>query len=271
MKLETFKLENSKYATLTTYIHNIVGDLGEKVRPAILVIPGGGYGWVSEREAEPVAIAFYNAGYNAAILRYSVKEEARNMQPMAEAFRAIKILRENAKEWSIAADKIAVCGFSAGGHLAAACGTMWNEPILMEKLNYIGDVYKPNAMILGYPVITSGEFAHRGSFYELSGSNEDNAASEFFSIDKRVNSETPQTFIWHTEEDDCVPVENTLLMIAALRRNKVPFECHIFNKGQHGLSMCNNEVNTPDAHAAHWFPICLEWLQSIGFAIRQVL
>lgn len=238
------------------------------MRPAILVIPGGGYAWVSEREAEPVAIAFYNAGYNAAVLRYSVKEDARDMQPMVEALEAMKILRENAKEWHIAANKIAACGFSAGAHLAAACGTMWNEPELMEKLNYTGDVYKPNAMILGYPVISSGEFAHRDSFYELSGSKEENADAEFFSIDKRVNSETPQTFIWHTEEDASVSVENTLLMIAALRKNKVPFECHIFNKGQHGLSMCNNEVNTPDAHAAHWFPLCLEWLNSIGFVVE---
>lgn len=269
MRLETIKLNNSKSATLTVYLHNIFNGLGDKVRPAILVIPGGGYEKVSEREAEPVAVAFYNAGYNAAILRYSVKEEARNMQPMIEALESIKILRENAKEWHIAQNKIAVCGFSAGGHLAAACGTMWNEPRLMEKLSYSGDVYKPNAMILGYPVISSGEFAHRGSFYNLTGSNENDAASEFFSLEKRVNSETPQTFIWHTEEDETVPVENTLLMIAALRRNKVPFECHIFNKGHHGLSMCNDEVNTPNAHVSNWFPICLEWLDSIGFIIES--
>lgn len=265
MRLETFKLESSKAATVTVYLHNIFNELGKKVRPAILVIPGGGYEMVSEREAEPVAIAFYNAGYNAAILRYSVKEEARGMQPMAEALEAIKMLRENAKEWCVEPNKIAVCGFSAGAHLAAACGTMWNEPKLMERLNYSGEVYKPNAMILSYPVISSGEFAHRGSFYNLSGYKEDNAESEFFSLDKRVNSETPQTFIWHTEDDAAVPIENTLLMIAALRKNKVPFECHIFNKGQHGLSMCNNEVNSPNAHAANWFPLCIEWLHSIGF------
>lgn len=265
MRLETFKLQNSKSATLTVYLHDIFNELDKKVRPSILIIPGGGYEMVSEREAEPVAIAFYNSGYNTAVLRYSVKDDARDMQPMVEALEAIKMLRENAKEWYVAPNKIVTCGFSAGAHLAASCGTMWNEPKLMKKLNFTGDVYKPNAMILSYPVISSGEFAHRDSFYELSGSKENNIDSEFFSIDKRVNNETPQTFIWHTEDDSIVPVENTLLMIAALRKNKVPFECHIFNKGQHGLSMCNNEVGTPNAHVSNWFPICLEWLHSIGF------
>ncbi|MFC5528213.1 alpha/beta hydrolase [Cohnella yongneupensis] len=268
MKLETIKLENSNSATLTLYLHNITKELGDQARPAILVIPGGGYEFVSEREAEPVAIAFYNAGYQVGILRYSIKEEARNMQPMAEALTAIKLLRENAEEWLIAPDKIVTCGFSAGGHLAASCGTMWNEPALMEKLGYTDDRYKPNAMILCYPVISSGEFAHRGSFTAISGSHENDAVAEFFSLDKRVNGETPPTFLWHTEDDSVVPIENALLLIGALRKHKVSFECHIFNKGHHGLSMCNEEVNSPHPHAAHWFPLCVEWLGSIGFPAK---
>lgn len=266
MKLETIKLENSKSATLTVYLHDIM-ELTDKARPIILITPGGAYRLVSEREAEPVAIAFYNAGYHAAILRYSCEEEARDMQPMAEALESIRILREHAEEWRITEDKIAVCGFSAGGHLAAASGTMWNEPALMERLNYTGDILKPNALILGYPVITSGEFAHRESFYHLSGSHEDDEVSGFYSIEKRVNSETPPTFIWHTEDDAAVTVENALLMISALRKANVSFECHIFNKGQHGLSMCNQEVQTPHPHAAHWFELCVEWLDTIGFGL----
>lgn len=267
MKLDTIKLEHSSGATLTLYLHDIV-ELREKARPIILITPGGAYRFVSEREAEPVAIAFYNAGYHAAVLRYSCQEDARNMQPMIEVLESIRILKEHAEEWRIAADKIAVCGFSAGGHLAAASGTMWNEPTLMERLGYTGDALKPNAMILGYPVITSGEFAHRESFYNLSGSWEDDQISGFYSIEKRVNSETPPTFIWHTEDDQVVTIENALLMISALRKAKVSFECHIFNKGQHGLSMCNQEVHTPHPHAAHWFELCVEWLDTIGFGLE---
>ncbi|SFE03975.1 alpha/beta hydrolase fold [Paenibacillus catalpae] len=267
MKLETIKLEHGKKAALTVYLHDIM-ELSDKARPIILITPGGGYGIVSEREAEPVAIAFYNAGYHAAVLRYSCGEDARDMQPMIEAFESIRLFKERAEEWRIAEDKIAVCGFSAGGHLAASTGTMWNEPALMERLNRTRDIGKPNAIILGYPVISSGEFAHRGSFYNLSGSHEDDAAAEFFSIDKRVNSETPPTFIWHTEDDPAVTVENALLLISALRKHQVPFECHIFNKGQHGLSMCNTEVNTPNPHCAHWFNLCVEWLDSIGFGVE---
>ncbi|NIK70821.1 alpha/beta hydrolase [Paenibacillus sp. BK720] len=267
MRLETMKLENSRQATLTVYLHDIT-ELRAKPRPIILIAPGGGYGMVSEREAEPVAIAFYNAGYHAAILRYSVGEDARDMQPMVEALDSIRILREHSGEWRIAGDKIAVCGFSAGGHLAASTGTMWNEPALMERLNGAGDLVKPNALILGYPVITSGEFAHRGSFHNLTGSHEDDDAARFFSIEKRVTSGTPPTFLWHTEDDSAVTVENALLMISALRKNQVPFECHIFNKGQHGLSMCNEEVHTPNPHCAHWFGLCIEWLDSIGLGLE---
>lgn len=269
MKLHTYQLDsnNNSNATVTVYLHNITEGLGEKIRPLILVIPGGGYSFVSEREAEPVAMAFYQAGYHAAILRYSCNEAARDLQPQLEAFQAIRLLREHAAEWRIVPDKIAVCGFSAGGHLAASCGTMWNEPLLQKRLGMSGEEYKPNAMILSYPVITSGEFAHRGSMYNLSSSEADDSEARFFSLEHRVTSDTPPTFIWHTEDDASVPVENALLLISALRRHKVSFECHIFNQGQHGLSLCNDEVNTPHPHAAHWFKLCLEWLEALEFNI----
>ena len=126
---------------------------------------------------------------------------------------------------------------------------------------------RPNAVILGYPVITAGEFAHRGSFVRLAGS-EDAAAQQVFTLEDKVNADTPPVFVWHTMEDKTVPVENTLLLLAALRRAGVPCEAHLFEKGAHGTSISTAEVDAADPHRAHWVALCLEWLgETFGFKL----
>ena len=126
---------------------------------------------------------------------------------------------------------------------------------------------RPNAVILGYPVITAGEFAHRGSFVQLAGS-EDAAAQQVFTLEDKVTSDTPPVFVWHTMEDKTVPVENTLLLLAALRRAGVPCEAHLFEKGAHGTSISTAEVDAADPHRAHWVALCLEWLgETLGFKL----
>ena len=126
---------------------------------------------------------------------------------------------------------------------------------------------RPNAVILGYPVVTAGEFAHRGSFVRLAGS-EDAAAQQVFTLEDQVNSDTPPVFVWHTMEDKTVPVENTLLLLAALRRAGVPCEAHLFEKGAHGTSISTAEVDAADPHRAHWVALCLEWLgETFGFKL----
>ena len=126
---------------------------------------------------------------------------------------------------------------------------------------------RPNAVILGYPVITAGEFAHRGSFVQLAGS-EDAAAQQAFTLEDKVTSDTPPVFVWHTMEDKTVPVENTLLLLAALRRAGVPCEAHLFEKGAHGTSISTAEVDAADPHRAHWVALCLEWLgETFGFKL----
>jgi acetyl esterase/lipase len=248
-------------ASLTLYLHEILPGIEIEKRPILLIIPGGGYGHLSEREAEPIAMAYYHMGYHAAILRYSIGENARNLQPMKEGITAIKIIRENADQWNVIKDQVIAVGFSAGGHLACSLGVMWNEVKLMEEMGYEGNCYQPNAMILSYPVISSGQFAHRGSFMNLTGSMENDTANDFFSLEKRVDKNTPPTFIWHTKTDASVPVENTLLFVDALQKNEVPYELHIFNKGKHGLSLCNKETNSENPHCSHWFELSLEWLE----------
>lgn len=219
-------------------------------RPLVLVVPGGGYEHVSAREADPVALQFAAAGYHAAVLTYSVGEGARNYQPLRQLSAALALLREHAEAWGVLPEQIAVCGFSAGGHLALS-GAVLAVPGLPEQP-------RPDAVILGYPVITAGQYAHRGSFVQLAG--EDPAAQQAFSLEDKITPRTPPVFVWHTMEDETVPVENTLLLVSALHRAGVPCEVHLFEKGCHGTSLSTAEVNHPSAHRSRWLTLAREWL-----------
>ena len=219
-------------------------------RPLVLVVPGGGYEHVSAREADPVALQFAAAGYHAAMLTYSVGEGARNYQPLRQLSAALALLREHAEAWGVLPEQIAVCGFSAGGHLALS-GAVLAVPGLP-------DPPRPNAVILGYPVITAGQYAHRGSFVQLAG--EDPAAQQAFSLEDKITPRTPPVFVWHTMEDETVPVENTLLLVGALHRAGVPCEAHLFEKGCHGTSLSTAEVNHPSAHRSRWLTLARAWL-----------
>ena len=222
-----------------------------KQRPLVLVVPGGGYDHVSPREGDPVALQFAAAGYHTAVLTYSVGEGAQNYRPLRQLNEALALLRQNAGEWHILPDKIAVCGFSAGGHLALS-GAVLDIPGETAQ-------QRPNAVILGYPVVTAGEFAHRGSFVQLAGS-EDAAAQQAFTLEDQVTSDTPPVFVWHTMEDETVPVENALLLLSALHKAGVPCEVHLFEKGCHGTSISTPEVDADSAHRHHWVKLAVEWL-----------
>ena len=207
--MQQIELELAGGGVLTVYLRASLDAMpAVKERPLVLVVPGGGYGHVSPREGDPVTLQFAAAGYHTAVLTYSVGEGAQNYQPLRQLNEALALLRQNAGEWHILPDKIAVCGFSAGGHLALS-GAVLDIPGETAQ-------QRPNAVILGYPVITAGEFAHRGSFVQLAGS-EDAAAQQAFTLEDKVTSDTPPVFVWHTMEDKTVPVENTLLLLAALR------------------------------------------------------
>jgi len=246
-------------ATLTIMCHEASPEMTLKKRPLILVIPGGGYEFVSDREADPIATTFLGKGYNVAILHYSIAPAAHYPTPILEAFWALKYIKDNAERLNVLPDKIFPCGFSAGGHLAGMVGTAYNEDVVLDALKVKENELKPTGMILVYPVINGGEFAHRGSFDNLLAENKnDKTWIDKVSIDKRVNKDTPPTFIWYTFEDTCVPCENTLLMTDALRKNNIPFELHIFPIGQHGLALANDL--TKDGYGGAVEPYCCKWV-----------
>ena len=247
-------LENG--AKLVGYLHTPSPEMPQRTnRPAVLICPGGGYVMRSDREADPPALFFAARGYQVFLLAYSVGEGARNMQPLREISAAVCLMRKKAEEWRLMPDRIAVMGYSAGGHLAASLGVFYNRP----ELGCPNGENKPNAMLLCYPVITSNEFAHRGSLENVSGET-DPARQAFWSLENHVTKDTPPAFLWHTYEDQDVPVENSLLFVNALRRAGVPCEFHMFQEGWHGLSICREESASDFPACAPWLDLCIAWL-----------
>lgn len=227
--------------------------------PVMIVCPGGGYGMTSDREAEPIAKAYYAAGYTTFILRYSVGEDAKNFKPLCQLASTIAHVREHADEYFIDADKVAVCGFSAGGHLACSLGTLFNEEKFLEVFNSNAHI-RPDAMVLSYPVILADEYTHKGSILNVSGCEEGTEGYKWFALDQHVDKQTPPTFIWHTADDVVVPVENTLRFTTALSAAKIPFESHILPSGVHGLSTCTAEVGPKDEYNGRWMEWSIKWL-----------
>lgn len=262
------KNENSQeYARLTTYLLDYTEEVGSGDRPLIILCPGGGYHFTSKREAEMVAMQFLAAGFHAAILWYSVSP-AVFPTALLELGKSVQLLREHAKEWHIDANKIVVQGCSAGGHLAASYGTFWHEDFVSESLHVSDkELLRPNGLLLCYPVITSGEFAHRGSFQMLLGENYSQELLEKVSLENQVNEYVPRTFLWHTYEDDCVPAENSLLFVMALRRHGIPVEFHLFEHGGHGLSLANELTQDREGGARQpectcWIDMAITWMHN---------
>ncbi len=240
------------------------GDMASK--PAMIICPGGGYEFCSIREGAPAGRKFAEMGIEAFVLDYECEPVPLKLQPLHTLASAVKHIRENSDNYGIGKGKIVVLGFSAGAHLAGLLGTKWSDPGIFGEAAEREKI-RPNAMVLCYPVITAGEYAHRGSFERLAGKNIE--AQNNFSLEALVTKNTPPAFLWHTMDDETVPVENTLLMEAALRREGVPHELHLFPHGVHGLSLSDLETcdpmrgRLPDRHVASWVSLCAQWVMAV--------
>ena len=154
-----------------------------------------------------------------------------------------------------------VCGFSAGGHLAASLGVHWDDPALAERCGVQdASVLRPDAMVLGYPVITAGQYAHRNSIVNVSRASGE--PEQYWSLEENVSEKTPPTFLWHTMTDNSVPVENSLLFVQQLHRYGVACECHLFESGRHGMSVATREVDAASRAVHAWVGLCQTWLSA---------
>ncbi|MCI8406285.1 MAG: alpha/beta hydrolase [Oscillospiraceae bacterium] len=256
--------------SLTGYLRDQTPEIPNRMkRPAILFCPGGGYQFYSQRESDPPALEFLAHGYHAFILDYSIRPPesglpALEMKPLLQASAAVMEIRAHAEEWGVIPDQIAISGFSAGGHLAASLAVHWNSGRLTALQDTGSGLNRPNAAVLCYPVITAGEKAHRGSLIALGDGKPDWDA--YFSLENHVSKETPPCFLWHTMDDSCVPVENSLLMASALHEAGVPTELHCYQNGAHGLALCRQETSYTNVPCATWLSHSMNWLDALfGF------
>lgn len=250
---------------LNTYIPAPYDCYPDRKRPAMLVIAGGGYANVSDREKECIALQFSANGYVAFALEYSVSPVTFPAQ-LIEGAMAMAYIRENAEKFSIIKDKVAAIGFSAGGHLTGMLANLFDREEVKTALHEKASFVRPDAVVLSYPVISGGELAHEGSFINLFGKN-DAKLREEFSLENCVTENSSPAFIWATVDDGAVPSENSLLYATACKIAGVPFELHIFASGVHGLSLANEETGTVNKPVQKWLELCLTWLNNRGFKI----
>lgn len=250
--------------TMSCYILGAFEDLpGMQEKPMVVLCPGGAYRFRSNREAEPIAMKFLAAGIHVGILNYSVAP-FRYPTSALQLAQAVREVRRHAKEWHVIPDQVYIMGFSAGGHLACTLGTLWDDEVFHRALGEPVD-WRPDAQLLCYPVVTMGEHTHGGSRDNLLGLNATPELLDALSLERRVTEAAAPAFLWHTQEDGAVPVENSLQYAAALRRAGVPFELHIYEKGAHGLSTCDRlTANKPEGIVpdnADWLDHAIRFLE----------
>lgn len=235
-------------------------------RPVVVVCPGGGYRFTSDREAEPIAIRFFGMGYHAVVLRYSVAPVQYPTQ-LLQLGSLVKHLKAEADTYHIDPDKIFIIGFSAGGHLTASYGVFWDKEEPWNQIGATKEELKPAGIMLSYPVITSGEFAHHDSFKSLLGDKYEELKDKM-SLEKQNLENVPPVFMWTTFEDRLVPMENTLLFYGALRKYNIPSELHIYPHGPHGLALADKETSKEDGSmileaCQSWIPLAQTWLENL--------
>lgn len=257
MKTEIIRLW--KNPGITSDIVRYVPEEGDDAaKPALLIIPGGGYGIIADdHEGHQIADKFSALGFRPFILHYRILEQCSPENTFSDALRAIKMIRANAKTWNIMADNVAVLGFSAGGHLAGATATFYDKIDANDGDTADGMSARPDAAILCYAVITLEESTHGGTAQNILRTRGMDKAP-YYSVNKQITKDTPPTFLWHTATDQCVPVKNSIMYLEAMRQiaPDTPCTLHIFPEGPHGIGLAPDH---PDA--AHWPELAAEFLK----------
>ena len=226
----------------------------EGSRGAVVVCPGGGYGFKAPHEGGPIAEMLNAAGVSAYVLDYRVAP-CHYLAPVTDALRAIRVVR------SLGFEKVGILGFSAGGNLTCSAATLYNEAILDESDPVDRLASRPDAFIPCYPVVDMGDYTHVGSRENLLSEHADDPEyRNKFSAQLNVTEDTPPAFLWHTANDGAVPVENSLMLATALSAKNVPFELHIFPEGEHGLGLAEDKPIV-----AQWAGLCQKWVVGLGF------
>lgn len=267
------KRKDEKNGKLVVYRHSAMPEMGDAAahRPAMLVIPGGGYGFVSQREADPVAWEYFVEGYDVFVLQYDIAPLTYPVQ-ITQAAMAMMYIRKNAEQFHILPDKIAAIGFSAGGHLLGCISTLWDDPAVRDLFGDECVKVRPDASVYSYAVISSDpKIAHLGSFENFCGKA---VNADDYSIDKKVRPACKPAFIWANTPDTCVPPQNSLRLYEAYLNAGVPVELHIFREGWHGMSVCKEEiehtrpVSEPCIYTRQWIQLCKTFLKTLGFCVK---
>lgn len=245
---------NEEKAVITPYLLE-----SDKPLAAVVVLPGGGYGMRADHEGKPIAEWLNSIGLHAFVLDYRVAPH-KHPVPLNDAKRGLRLVRSRAAEFGVDPNRVGILGFSAGGHLASTAGTHYDLGDQTSQDLVERESSRPDLMVLCYPVISLGEYRHDGSRVNLLGEHAPEELVELLSNENQVTESTPPTFLWHTADDGAVPVENSLMFAAALSRNRVPHELHVYESGRHGLGLAQEE---PETYT--WPMLCEKWLRRRGF------
>lgn len=242
--------------------------IGEVKKRALLVIPGGGYGFCSDREGEPIALAYLSRGFNCFVLKYTVGRKKPFPCQLIEASAAIKYVKDNAEKYNVDPDEIFVAGFSAGGHLAASTGVLWKNKDIYEAIDMPFGYAKPKGVILLYPVISPKFQKHIDSFRNLWCKDEPSGEELYkTAIEEHVDADSSPAFIMHTATDKTVDVRNSLTLADAYARAGVPFELHVYPEGPHGISLADKW--TADGKETRINPIVAEWVNQAATWVEE--
>ncbi len=281
--------QDDRQSSYTMYLLDNISEIEpDRRHPAIVICGGGGYLRITRREQEPLAMYFLNQEYQVFVLNYSTKGSGGGVypEPVYDLAKMVALIRENAAEWNIDPNAVAILGFSAGGHLCASLATQWHEPYLEEALGVPSQQLRPNAVVLGYPMLDCSQSVKPGS-------NSDNVYSPVVGMKRadyqavsfaacvgkfaqekecreaspmyHVTEQVPPTFLWHTARDELVPMGQALRFAGLLAEVQVPVELHIFERGPHGMALADRRTaSVPelmDEDVAVWIELAIRFLK----------